>query len=53
MKREDVVLMVQILQAMKELTEKLEKNYKDKDVSGMNKTKKEIIQIQGRLKEIL
>ena len=52
MKREDIVLMAQLLQAMKELTEKLEKSYSKRNIEEINKTKKEIIQIQRRMNEI-
>lgn len=53
LEKEDIVLTAQLLQNMKELAEKLEEDYLNKDVIGFNAVKKEILKISKKLGEIL
>jgi hypothetical protein len=53
LKKEDIVLVAQLLQAMKELSEKLEEDYKNKDLAEIKKVKYEMLQIQKRINEVI
>ena len=53
MKKEEIVVLAQILTAMKEGAEKLEKFERKQDLEQINNIKNEILSLQRKLKEIL
>jgi len=53
MKKEDVVLLAQLIQTIKEATDKLEEYQKKKNVERFNAAKKEILELQKRVNELL
>lgn len=53
MNKEDLFLIAQLLQTMKDLAEKLEKDYSEKNVESIEKTKLEILKVQKRIGELL
>ena len=53
MEKEDVVLLAQLIQTIKEATDELEKAQKKKDMEKLNAAKKEILELQKRVNELL
>ena len=51
--KEDLMLLAQLLHTMKESVEELEKYYKKKDVENVNAAKKEILDLQAKIDQIL
>ena len=49
----DLMLLAQLLHTMKESVEELEKYYKKKDVENVNAAKKEILDLQAKIDQIL
>jgi uncharacterized protein YegL len=53
MKNEDVMILAQLLTAMKDAVQKLEDAEKKKDAESLASAKKEILTFQGQIKEML
>ena len=53
MEKEDVVVLAQLLNAIKEAVEKLEKYYKKKDMENLQVAKKEILSLQKEIDNLL
>ena len=53
MKKEDIVLLAQLLHTMRELTDKLEEAFNKKDFEGVTRTKRELTRLQKRVMEII
>ncbi len=53
MKKEDIVMLAQLIHAMSDITEKLDGYLKKKDLEMVRRAKNEIMKIQGKIKEIL
>ena len=53
LQREDVMLLAQLLDAMKEVTTELEKYYKKKDVEKFNSVKRELLELQRKVDNLL
>ena len=51
--KENAVLIAQLLRTIEDLLEKLEKYHRKKDIEKFEATKKEILGLQGRIKELL
>ena len=52
MEKEDIVLLAQLLHAMRELTDKLEEAFNKKDFEGVARTKRELARMQKKVAEI-
>ena len=50
MEKEDIVLLLQILEAMQSLTEQLEKSIERNDVAIITKTKTELLVLQKKIR---
>ena len=46
MKKEDVVMLAQLLHAMRELSDKVEENFQKKDFEGLERAKRELMRLQ-------
>ena len=53
MKKEDVLLLAQLLHVMKDVAEKIEQFYKEKNFGKLDSAKKEMLSLQGRVNEVL
>ena len=53
MEKEDVLLIAQLLTGMKDALEKLEEAHRRKDVEKLNLAKKEILNFQKQISELL
>ena len=53
MRKEDILLLAQLLHNMKKLAERLENDFNNKDLESLRKTKLEILKIQKKIKESL
>lgn len=53
MKKEEVVMLAQILHAMRELSDKLDENFQKKDFEGIERTKRELMRLQKKVAEII
>jgi|TARA_Y100000310_G_C20531048_1_gene738462 hypothetical protein len=53
MKKEDVMLLAQLLHTMKELAEKMERYYENKDIVRLDAAKKEMLELQKRVSELI
>ena len=53
MKKEDVMLLAQLLHAMKEVADKISHYHKKKDVKNLLAAKRELLNLQRRVNEIL
>ncbi len=53
MKKEDVVMLAQMLYAMRELNDKLEEHFQKKDFEGLARTKRELMRLQKKVAEIV
>ena len=53
MNKEDVTLLIQLLHTMKEIILKMEEYYKKKDIEKFNSTKKEVLELQQRVAELI
>ncbi len=53
MKKEDIVLLTQLLSGMKDAVSKMEKAYKKKDLEELNNAKKEILSFQIQIDKML
>ena len=53
MDEKDVMLLAQLLSAMKDLASKLENSYRNRDMEGLEGLKKEIIKLQTQIDTIL
>ena len=51
--KEDVTLLAQLLYTMKEVVARMEKYYKKKDVEKLNSAKKELLELQKRINEVI
>ena len=52
LKKEDIILVAQLLQTQKELAKKLDEEIEKKDFDKAEKIKNEILKIQKRISEI-
>ena len=52
-KKEDVMLLAQLLHAMKEAVDKLEKFQKRKDTEGIMRAKRELLELQKRVNTLI
>ncbi len=53
MEKEDIVLLAQVLHAMREIADKLESYFEKKDFEGVKQAKRELNRLQGKVREIL
>ena len=53
MDKEDVTLLVQLLNAMEDVTKKIEEFYKKKNIVKLNSAKKEILNLQKKVAGVL
>ena len=53
MKKEDIPVLNQLIVSLEGAENKLEKAYEEKDSQSFNNLKKMILQIQGRIQEVL
>ena len=53
MEKEEIFLLAQLLQTMKELSKRLEKDFNNKDPESLIKTKNEMLKIQKRIRELI
>ncbi len=53
MEKEDIVLLAQLMHAMKDIADKLEEYLKKEDIEMVRRAKNEIMKIQSKIKEIL
>jgi len=53
MKKEDATLVSQLLQTMEEATSQLEKAQKEKNLGNFNNVKKEILNLQKKIDQLL
>ncbi len=53
MEKEDIVLLAQLLETMKALANKLEKDFNAKDAESLHKTKAEMVKMQERIRSAL
>lgn len=53
MKKEDILLVAQLLSSMKDAVNKLEKAYKRKDLEELNSAKRELLNFQDQINKIL
>ncbi len=51
MEKEDILMLAQLLHIMKDLADKLEKDFSAKDAEALRKTKLEILKLQKKIKE--
>ena len=53
LKKEDIILVAQLLQTQKELANRLDVEFDKQDAEKVEKIKKEMLKIQKRISEIL
>ena len=53
MKKEDITLLAQLLTAMQDATDKLEKAYEEKDMEEIRSAKKEILNFQEKIDKLI
>ncbi len=53
MKKEDVVMLAQLLHTMRELSDKLDEHFQKKDFEGLARAKREMMRLQKRIAEII
>ena len=53
MNKEDVTLLIQLLQTMKEIASKIEDYYHKKDIEKLESGKQEFLELQRRVDELL
>jgi len=53
MKREDALLLLQLLYAMQDTVEKLEKYYERKDAENLARAKREVLELQKRIENLM
>ncbi len=53
MEKEDIVLLAQLLHAMREITDKLENYFEKKDFEGVKQAKRELNRLQGKVRDLL
>lgn len=53
MEKEDIVLLAQLIHAMRELADKLDEAFNKKDFEGVTRTKRELTRLQKRVTEII
>ena len=53
MKKEDIILLLQLLQTMKEISSKIEEYYNKGDTDRFNSAKKELLGLQTRVRDLL
>jgi len=53
MKKEDLIVVAQLLAAMKDIVERLAVAERNKDAVGLNSAKKEILTFQKQIQELL
>ncbi len=53
MKKEDIVLLAQLIHAMRDIADKLDGYLEKKDLEMVRRAKNEIMKLQGKIKEIL
>jgi len=51
MEKEDVVMLAQLIHAMRELTDKLDEYFQKKDFEGVARTKRELTRLQKKVAE--
>ena len=52
MENEDIMLLAQLLHAMRELADKLEKAFNDKDFENVTSIKRELYRLQNKVREL-
>ena len=53
MKKEDIIVLAQLLSGMKDAIERLETSYKKKDMEGLASAKREILEMQNKINSLL
>jgi len=53
MEREDILLLAQLLHAMREISDKLEQYFADGDFAGVVQAKRELVRLQRKVGELL
>lgn len=53
MERADIVLMAQLIHAMREISGKLEQSLNNKDFTGVAQAKRELARLQRKVRELL
>ena len=53
MEKEDIVLLAQLLHAMREITDKLEQAFAKKDFVGVSQAKRELSRLQTKVRNLL
>ncbi|MGV8142616.1 MAG: hypothetical protein ACP5NS_03195 [Candidatus Pacearchaeota archaeon] len=53
MEKEDIVLLAQLLHAMREIADKLDESFEKKDFEGVKQAKRELNRLQNKVKELL
>ena len=53
MEKEDIVLLAQLLHAMREITDKLESYFENKDFEGVKQAKRELNRLQSKVRDLL
>ena len=51
--KEDIMLLAQLLHAMKEVVEEMERAEKEGNYEKLNSAKKELLDLEGRIEQIL
>ena len=53
MKKENVALLAQLLTALRDAAEKLEKSYNEKDMETLARSKKEVLNLQAKIDRLI
>ncbi len=53
MEKGDIVLLAQLLHAMREITDRLEDSFEKKDFEGVRQAKRELNRLQNKVKDLL
>ncbi len=53
MEKEDIVLLAQLMHAMREIAERLEDSFEKKDFEGVRQAKRELGRLQNKIGELL
>jgi Zn-dependent M32 family carboxypeptidase len=53
MEKADIVLIAQLLHTMNEVADKLDEAFKKKNFEGVRQAKKELMRLQGKVRETL
>tara|TARA_Y100000310_G_C20570420_1_gene757712 strand:- start:98 stop:268 length:171 start_codon:yes stop_codon:yes gene_type:complete len=53
MKKEDILLLAQLLHTMEELTGRIEEDHNNGDVESLNSAKREVLKIQKKIGDLL